>query len=278
MKKPYKVLALTLFSPLLLTGCSDKKQTAVNNIENNVLTVLKNDESVKQNFSNIDNLTYNFTGYEVLNNENKTLNVFGKLFDPAQKSYMKLSYDNVDFSKYDFDDQVNSFNSIAGIVSSNSKYLLQNTYVYDYSKFDNVFSNSLSQKDSNGHKLNGFEVLSVDNLGYNFDTNQMEFNSNVMADYMWRTTTIVLAGPGSPVPITSTHHNYENHSFDVKFNMLEEDYNAYKDDSKSLLNLLENYVESGLSNEYTITETNQKINTKNAIKNSASVEESGFSN
>ena len=85
---------------------------------------------------------------------------------------------------------------------------------------------------------------------------------------MWRTTytTIVMAGK-TPVPITNTatHHNYENYSYDVKYNMLEEDYNKYKDSSKELINLLENYVEMGLTNEYIITESEKTLNS--AVKN-----------
>ena len=151
---------------------------------------------------------------------------------------------------------------------------MQNIAVYNFNNFDKVFGSAVPQKDSQGHNIDAYEVLSVDDMKYNKQTNQLEFNSNVMADYMWKVpiTTIIMAGK-VPVPVTNiyTYHNYETHSYDVKYNMLEEDFNKYKDDSKELISLLENYVKMGLTNEYSITESEKTLNT--TIKNAEKVEE-----
>ena len=265
MGKKANILALAAFSSLLLTGCSAEKGKAINSIEENVISAIANDENIKKDFSGAENLNYNFTGYEVFDTSaNPTLNVFGKLFNDAAKSYLKLSYDAVDFSKYNFEGEVDAYKSIASIVSDYD-YKMDNVAVYDYNNFEKVFGSAVPEKDSNGHNLNAYEVLSVDNLSYNADTNQMEFNSNVLADYKWTTTatTIVLAGK-TPVPITHvyTHHNYETYSYDVKYNMLEEDYNNYKNDTKALLNLLEQYAELGLTSNYSMSDSSKLINTK----------------
>ena len=115
------------------------------------------------------------------------------------------------------------------------------------------------------------EVLNVNNFNYNIDVECVEFNSELVADYTHRYTTIVLAGPGSPVPITRTSHNYHDHSFDVKFTVSKNDYEANKTNTAKLLEIFEKYVNENQLNKYSITETS-----KYRTNNKAECEEMNF--
>ena len=106
------LLTLVACSPLMLTGCSIQKADAIKSINNNIINVLQNNNTI----SNSENAKYKFTGYEIWENDkNQTLNVFGKLFNDSKHSYLKLSYNNVDFSNYNFDSEIDSYKSIAEI-------------------------------------------------------------------------------------------------------------------------------------------------------------------
>lgn len=265
MKNKSKLVLLAAISPLLVTGCSTKEQKAVNKIEQDLLTILKQDGYILNDFENVDKLDYDFKKYEIVENDSHfELNILGKLFNENKNSYLTLNYNNVDFSKYNFtDDKVNNYNAINNIINDYN-YSAKNVFVNNYKNFDNAFKPSFPEKDSDGYRFDSLEVLNVNNINYNNDAQCVQFDSDLIVDYIHRSTTIILAGPGSPVPITSTYHHYQNHNFNVEFKVNKNDYEANKNNTAKLLEVFENYVKENQANNYSITEASQKSNINKA--------------
>ena len=283
--KNKKILLFATCSSLLLGGC---KITNLITLNGAAAEVVKRDGIIP----NSKNPEYGFTCYEICQNDDKKiLNVYGKVTDESYNSYLKLCYDNIDFSNYVFSNQADLFASIADIINNYSYSNMENFAVDSFRNFERVFTASIPKtytekttfKDD-VYNLSKYVAYNIDDFRYDEKTSQIQFNSDIVAEYKNTKTDLdyVIVG-GRPTVRTTSNTEYKNinYTFDVKYNIPQDVYANCNNDSKKLIGVLEDYVKNGLTNEYTITESEKPFtynlnNKNNTAENQQKIEDEGM--
>lgn len=263
MKNKSKIMLAGFVGLLSLTSCRIAEIMEITNINESLKTILTNNESVKRDFGDVDQLKYVFTGYKLSNlSDEYNLDVYGKLSNKENNSYVKLTYENVKVDDYNFEgEKKDIYHSICDIVSDYT-YTMQNVFVDSFDSFDKALKCVVPAKDSSNHKLDSVETLNIDNLCYDLDTEQIKFNCSITADYQWSMTTIIWSGK-VPIPITNYYHNYENYNYDISYNLSEDFYKENQNNTKKLLGVLEDYLNNKECEKYSVADFRSSVNMVN---------------
>lgn len=266
-----KALLFVAGSALLFGGCDVK---SVPSLYDAVINVVKNSNIVPDQELN----KFSLTCYDICQDDDKnTLNIYGRLSNMrnSYNSYLKLSYDNIDFSNYNFSNRTDSYKSLQDVVNNYPCYKIENVEVDKFFSFESIFNAKISKTHvtqyHDFYRLTNYEVLNIEDFRYNEKTSQLEFSSSVIAHYI--PDGLFIIGP-------YVYNKEINHTFDVKYNIPQDVYANCNNDSKKIINVLEDYVKNGHTDEYTITESEKpftyKQNKSNAEENTQKTETEGM--